>query len=125
MTSLTSGPSAPPAGLGDIFASHAAMAAFTVSRSDACCAPSHGLSVAGSAGASPSPWLRRHETNALKLAGGGCACRRGVFESAPTAGSATAAIAATADAAAAARVMVNLLMLSLLRRWTSECTSRA
>ena len=54
----------------------------------------------------------------------GFACLRGVFESAPTAGSATAAIAATADAAAAARVMVNLLMLSLLARWTSECTSR-
>jgi len=101
------------------------MAAFTVSRSDACFAPSHGLSAAGSAGASASPWLRRHETKALKAAVPGSAWRRGVFESAPRAGSATAAIAATADAAAAARVMVNLLMLSLLGRWSTECTSRA
>ena len=101
------------------------MAAFTVSRSEASLAASHGLRATGSAGASASPWLRRHETNALNDAPPGSACRRGVFESAPTAGSATAAIAATADAAATARVMVNLLMLSLLGGWTSECTSRA
>src|SRR5512133_1388685 len=120
ITSLTSGPSAPPAGLGGCLSSHAALAAFTVSGSEASFAPSHCLSATGSAGAPASPWLRRHATNVLKLAGAGSACRRGVFEPAPRAGRETAAIAATADAAATARVIVNLLMLSLLGRWASR-----